>query len=265
MPQKKRLGEMLIEAGLIDEMQLRSALAYQQQWGGRIGQILIKLGMVSEPRLMAFFVKEKRVPVVDFRKIVISPSVLSLVPPQVAEKNNAIPLFLTEEGGKEVLVVATSNPTDFEVLDALKFTTGKAIRPVIASDRAIQEAIQFYYYKKGYIPYDPQAKPSEKMTMQDLVRMTREFLTQQEVKPSPPPVADRTIPGQEKTEEDTVILVEERGERKIPLSDEPSIVTALSSSSSPSVSWEEILKALVLLLEEKGILTREELKRKLKK
>ena len=45
---KKKLGELLIEAGLIDEMQLKSALSYQKEWGGRLGAVLIRKGFVQE-------------------------------------------------------------------------------------------------------------------------------------------------------------------------------------------------------------------------
>ena len=56
MTERKRLGEMLVEAGMIDNMQLQSALGHQKQWGGKLGDILLEMDFISE-HVLADFLK----------------------------------------------------------------------------------------------------------------------------------------------------------------------------------------------------------------
>jgi type IV pilus assembly protein PilB len=260
---RKKLGELLVEAKIIDELQLKSALNYQEKWGGRLGQILIKLGMISEPRLMAFLVRQFRIPTVDFRRIMISPAILNIIPSQVAERLQVIPLFLEKDGTREALYVAMANPDDLEALDELKFLTSRQIKPVVASDQGVKDAIQYYYHRKGMITFDPGAKPSEEMTSEDLLRITREFLRSvQEGKSLP----RGEVKG---PEEDQLIIVDSTGEKRIPLSEPTPTASEPPSSSHPSApalspTSEKVLRALVDLLIAKGIITKEELRSRLK-
>lgn len=264
---RKKLGELLIEAKIIDEIQLKSALSYQQRWGGRLGQILVKLGLITEPRLMAFLVRQFRIPTVDFRRVMVSPDILKLIPLQVAERLQAIPLFLEKEGGKEALYVAMSNPDDLTALDELKFVTSRVIKPVVASDQGIRDAIQYYYHRKGVIAFEPTAKPSEEVTAEDLVRITREFLRSVQEGRSQPAVEE--VKGKE--EEDQLIIVDSTGEKRIHLdedlhspSESPPPPAPKAPPASLPVQSERVLRALVDLLISKGIITKEELRARLK-
>ena len=63
MSEKPRVGEILVRAGVIDELQLSSALGEQSRWGRRLGVTLIKMGMVEEGHLVRALAKQLDLPV----------------------------------------------------------------------------------------------------------------------------------------------------------------------------------------------------------
>ena len=65
---KKRLGDVLLENGIIDEFQLRSGLAHQKKWGNRLGESLIELGFISENTLMKVLSKFFNIPSLNLAK-----------------------------------------------------------------------------------------------------------------------------------------------------------------------------------------------------
>ncbi len=139
---KKKLGEMLLDAGLIDEMQLNSALAYQKEWGGRIGTILIRKGYVKESAMIAIIEKQMGVscmPLESFAKP--SEEVFRLVKEDVARKFGIFPVGFDGR----ILVVATADPTDLKVLDDLGFQLNVRVKPVLAIESDILTAIDHFY------------------------------------------------------------------------------------------------------------------------
>lgn len=184
---KKRLGELLVEAGLINDYQLRSALAHQQQWGGRLGSALVKLKLVDEEKLLAFFAKHFRLPAIDFSRIRVLPAVLQLIPRDMAVKHHVMPLFVGEEGNKPFIAIAMANPADLGGLDEIEFATRKKVRPVVAADDAIKVAVEYYYDNKGSVPFAPDAKTSAEMSYNDLIRITRSSSRAGRPPSGPPP------------------------------------------------------------------------------
>ena len=148
---KKRLGEMLIERGLIDEIQLKGAISRQQSWGGRLGANLVAMGHISEITLLKFLSSQLKFPASDLSKIVFAQPIFALITKDVAKKHNVIPIEIREANGKKQLYVAMSDPTDFAALDALSFSTGLKIVPVIATKSQIDSAIYKYYEEKGWV------------------------------------------------------------------------------------------------------------------
>ena len=140
---RKLLGQMLIEAGLIDEIQLTVALGAQKQSGLRIGKQLLKLGFVEEGDL-ALFLKDDSDMGVPLLKRTISPEALKAVPEMIAFEYKVIPLALV---GK-TLVLAVHDPADIKVIDELSFKLGKNIHPVRAFEWDIESALLKFY--KGF-------------------------------------------------------------------------------------------------------------------
>ncbi len=139
---QKRLGEMLIEAGLITEIQLRGALGRQMKWGGRLGGNLIKLGNLSEQNLLRFLAAQTGIKEIDISKIRILPHITKLVPEKVADKHTLIPLAMKDQ---HTLIVACADPTDLAALDHISFITSHKVIPVIATQTQILAAIDRYY------------------------------------------------------------------------------------------------------------------------
>lgn len=149
MVRKKRLGEILIEAGLLNDTQLASALNSQKTWGGKLGSTLVRMGFVKEEDLLRCLSAQLRLPSVDFSKVRIAPKALLLVPHRIAEKYNVIPVALKEEMGKKTIILAMSDPTNLDTISEIQFQTGVTIRPVVATESAITRAVDQYYLNRG--------------------------------------------------------------------------------------------------------------------
>jgi len=155
MTEKKRLGEMLIEKGIIDEMQLEVAMGRQKQWGGRLGSHLVRLGFISEMLLMKFLCTQLHFPGADLAKTKFKKEVLSLISIDVARKHMVVPLDIKEVNGKRVLFVAMSEPYNMDARDELGFLTGITVKPVIVTETQILHAIQKYYEGKNWLQIEP--------------------------------------------------------------------------------------------------------------
>lgn len=143
-PQRKRLGEILLEAGVIDGTQLQAALGHQRRWGGRIGQALIDLKMATEEQIVDTLATKlgfQRVPV---ESVEFGPGLelaLRLVPHEFAERNQLLPYAADTAS----LWVAMADPTNMGVIDELAFRTGRNVKLSIAGDRELARAIRRLY------------------------------------------------------------------------------------------------------------------------
>ena len=148
MAGRKKLGQILIEKGVIDEYQLKSALSLQKQWGGLLGKVMIDNRFVSPQILLEALHEQTGIEIAHLTGVPIPAYLLKLVPVDLAEKLRAIPIGIEGETGKptERLVVAMSKPTNLNFLDELRFRSGKRITPKLASDHEIEQAIQLHYY-----------------------------------------------------------------------------------------------------------------------
>ncbi len=146
--QHKKLGELLIEAHIIDESQLKAALSNQRSYGGRLGTILVKMGFLKEIDMLKFLSKQLNLPMVDLHKIVVEQKIIDLIPIDVAEKYNILPLAIKVISGKPLLYIAMSDPTNLGAIDTIQFTAGYKIQPVLALDSSLTDFINFYYKGK---------------------------------------------------------------------------------------------------------------------
>lgn len=147
MHDRPKLGEILVQAGVIDELQLASALGEQQRWGRRLGVTLVKLGMVDEGHLIRALAKQLELPVASLGGKRIAEEVIALVPAKMASEHGVIPLFVKREGkGRGHLYLGMEDPSNIEVLDDLSFRTGLDIHPVMVTPSDLGAAIDRYYY-----------------------------------------------------------------------------------------------------------------------
>ena len=181
LDKKTRLGEMLINAGVIHEFQLNSALSFQRQLGGRLGASLIRLGYLNEETLLQFLAEQFSLSRVDLDAQTISPEILSLVPAEKALEFSLIPFAIKVVKGTEYLFVATSDPTNIPALDEMKFISGHPVHPAIASEDSIISAIKRCYDLGAN---QRMAKPSAKVTpiKQKVTEKAKSLSTEEKLK-----------------------------------------------------------------------------------
>jgi type IV pilus assembly protein PilB len=141
--QPSRLGELLVRSNLITRDQLQRALEEQKNSGGqlRLGAVLVKEGYISESELTAFLSKQYSVPSINLAEFEIDPTVVKLLPVEVVQKYQAIPV----NRSGSTLILAMSDPSNIFAIDDIKFMTGYNVEVVVASDTGIKSAIDKYY------------------------------------------------------------------------------------------------------------------------
>jgi type IV pilus assembly protein PilB len=136
-----KLGEILVRENLLNAQQLREALDYQREHGGRLGFNLVKLGLVSDDTITAVLSRQYGVPSVNLELFDVEESVIRLIPQDVAQKYSVLPL--SRVGA--TLTLAMVDPTNVFAMDDIKFMTGLNIEPVVVSEASVHEAIAKYY------------------------------------------------------------------------------------------------------------------------
>jgi type IV pilus assembly protein PilB len=136
-----KLGEILVRENLISPQNLREALDYQREHGGRLGFNLVKLGLVSDDMITAVLSRQYGIPSVNLDLFNIDPAVLRLIPQEVAQKHSVLPL--SRVGA--TLTLAMVDPTNVFALDDVKFMTGLNVEPVVVAEGSVQQAIAKYY------------------------------------------------------------------------------------------------------------------------
>lgn len=139
---KKKLGDTLMEAGLLTRDQLKSALIEQMKTGKRLGDQLIDLKLVSESQLAYCLASQAGIIFVDPTTIRIPPELFKLIPESLAKQHLAVPLQIKDDK----LVVAMVDPLDLESLKDLRFHASIDIQPVVAARREILETIDQSYH-----------------------------------------------------------------------------------------------------------------------
>ncbi|MFH1783781.1 MAG: type IV-A pilus assembly ATPase PilB [bacterium] len=146
-PEKKKLGEMLIEAGLASESQIKEALKVQQETGERLGKILVKQSIITEDHLVSLLSDQLGIPRVNLSDYLIDTGIIDLVPEELARRYYLIPLFKVGD----VLTVAMSDPSNVFALDEVGFKANCAVEPILATEGDIIKAIDQYYGVVGNI------------------------------------------------------------------------------------------------------------------
>lgn len=135
---KQRLGELLIEQGLISTIQLKDALRRQSQVGGQIGSILVEMGFITIDDLLNFLNKQLGVPSVNLFKVDITPELLKLMPLEKIRTMKVIPLSIDENS----VTLAMVNPHDMISIRDIEFSIGKTVNPVVVPASQMEAAIQ---------------------------------------------------------------------------------------------------------------------------
>lgn len=142
---KKRIGEILKDMGVIDEMQLASALAHHRQWGMPLAQALVDKRFCTPEQVLSALSKQAGLALFDLDAHALLPALAKVMPQRLAEQYRAVPLRVEGKRG-EVLVVAIAAPGSLQSLDSIQAITGKQrVVPYLASDAAIARGLARLY------------------------------------------------------------------------------------------------------------------------
>ncbi len=136
-----RLADILLKAGIIDDMQLRSALAKLDQWGGFLPKVIADLGFTDEERMTAALGEALRVPVQHLGTVRKDGAALARVDLKFAEAHGVFPVSLKDR----VLTLAMVDPTDLAAIDELSSKANARVAVVLASPSEVMGAISLHY------------------------------------------------------------------------------------------------------------------------
>jgi type IV pilus assembly protein PilB len=139
----RKLGDILISHGVIDEEKLVAALSDQRAFGGKLGRTLVDLGYVTEDQLIRALSQQLGLPTVDLDHAEAQPDALQCMPVDACERYGVFPVSV--EQGERVLRLATAEP-DRQTLQELAQLSQYTLEPLLASMSSIDRAIRRCYF-----------------------------------------------------------------------------------------------------------------------
>lgn len=138
---RKRIGDLLVEAGVITDEQLQQALVQQQALKTRLGDVLISKGFITQQQFIEVLEFQLGIPHVQIYRQKIDPKIIQLISQKLADQHCVMPIRM--EGNK--LILAMADPLDYFAIDKIRIATGLRVEPVIASKDELLRAISRYY------------------------------------------------------------------------------------------------------------------------
>lgn len=177
---RKRLGEILLEYGLINEEQLQEVLGAEGV--DPLGQRIIDKGICSEEVVLKVLSVQLGLPSVRVADVAVPPDVLKKVPASLAEEFQVLPLGIIRDRGNDTLLLAMARPLDREALDAIRFVSQMRVLPLLAADGEMRNAVNRLYHDRAsqddlemslptaLLPDDPDVlAPEDEATLDDFV------------------------------------------------------------------------------------------------
>jgi Type II secretory pathway, ATPase PulE/Tfp pilus assembly pathway, ATPase PilB len=140
----KKLGEILIDAGLLNPTNLENALSEAKKRNIRLGSALISLGIISEDKMLDALSSQLSLRKIDLSKTIVDPAIGKLVPERLAKQFKMVPVTMVGD----VLTVALSDPLNVFALDALKRDVNANIEIALSNERDILKAIDYVWTAK---------------------------------------------------------------------------------------------------------------------
>ncbi|MBW2004004.1 MAG: Flp pilus assembly complex ATPase component TadA [Deltaproteobacteria bacterium] len=139
---RRKLGELLIESGLLTIDKLNDALEAQKNTGKRLGEALIGMKIISEEEMAFALAMQLKIPFIDLIDYSIKDDVIDCIPEEVCNKFVCIPLSIKNH----ILDVAMADPLDLHIMKDLQFITGYNIQPAISTRSQIMDKLQQHYH-----------------------------------------------------------------------------------------------------------------------
>lgn len=141
MAKNKRLGDMLVEFGLLTEPQLREVLVEQKQKNTKLGKLLLQKGYIQEKDLFEVLQMQYSIPYFDLNSKQINPKIPKLISRKLAEHHQVIPVDYKDN----VIYLSMSDPLDVIAIDDVKIATGLDVKPYISPESEILKALNRFY------------------------------------------------------------------------------------------------------------------------
>lgn len=138
---KRRLGDILLSAGVLNEEQLAGALEFSVAHGVRIGDALVQLGIVTDDELAKSVGEQLMIPYIKLSKTPPDPLIIDKIPSKMAQKHMVIPVKLEEDQ----LFLAMVDPQNILVIDDIEMSTGLRVVPMIVSEKDFKNSYDAHY------------------------------------------------------------------------------------------------------------------------
>jgi len=138
---RKKLGEILVEGGLLTQEQLEKALPYQKKSNLKLGQFLVREGIVSESQIVDLVSSQLKLEKYRPDRFTVDVGLAQLMPPEIAHKNQAAPL---KQSGL-LLTVAMTDPLDINALDNIEVYTNCEVEAVICTEQHLNQLLTTIY------------------------------------------------------------------------------------------------------------------------
>jgi len=147
LSRKRRLGELLVNEGLLTTERLAEALQEQERSGDRLGRVVMRAFNIAEEEIIQVLSRQLGIRVIDLSAVLIDPRVLRLVPERLARLHQAVPVY--SENGE--LVVAMADPLNVLGIDDIARASGQLVQPAVAKEADIAAALDQYQGGAGSV------------------------------------------------------------------------------------------------------------------
>ena len=153
----KRLGEVLLERGVITHDQLGKALAHQQAHGGLMGQVLIQLGFTTEEEVALALTAQYGFPYLPLDNYELDSSLTDVIPEEMARRYCLIPI----DRIGNALTLAMADPSNVKAIEEVELRTKCVIQTFVSTPSDILRAIEKYYKRQARLNRKPSVEPPE--------------------------------------------------------------------------------------------------------
>ena len=241
---RKKLGEVMLDMGLINRDQLHTALEYGKLWRMKIGQSLVVNRFVNESQLRDVLSAHLGVQTVDLRDLKVTEALLKSVPKDLAVKHEIFPLGYERSSGRNVLKIATSDPMNLAAISEVEFASCCKVEPYFAEQSQLVGLIRSHYLKVEKEAISFEFGDNQRINDFDAAKKFRPL----EIDLADLPSADTPFPNMA---------------APVPPVLQPIAQAMMQPGEFASGQQELVLKALLKLLVKKNIVTREELAKEL--
>ncbi len=144
---RKKLGEILVEAGLLQEADVRKALAEQGKYGEKLGKVIVRKGLLSEKEIIETVSKQLGIPIIDLDDRNIPEEVIRMIPEDIGKNYMVIPV----ERRFNVCRLAMVDPLDINAMDEASRACKMEVEPCIVTEGEMRRALEKYYGVKTII------------------------------------------------------------------------------------------------------------------